>query len=136
MKKRKISPKGARQKGFTFERFCAAAFVDAGWLHAKRHLEYQFVEAQGFDLDHTWPFKVQCKRHAKYVNPSVISEVKGLSPGEVPLLITAGNNLPAMAILPFAEFMLIAKTLKEYLNEKEKRLTDVTKEAGAIEWKK
>ena len=113
-KKRKISPKNARQKGLQFERDVANLFVAYGWAAAKRHLEYQTQEANGCDLDNTYPFVVQCKRHANYVNPSVIQEIKYLHDGEMPVLITAGNNKPPMAILPLEHFMLLARTFKLY----------------------
>jgi hypothetical protein len=34
---------------------------ERGFPKAKRHLEYQFEEALGRDLDETQPFAIQCK---------------------------------------------------------------------------
>lgn len=131
-KKRKISPKNARQKGLQFERDIANLFVRYGWIHAKRHLEYQAQEANGCDIDNTHPFVVQCKRHANYATPKVLDEIKILHPEEVPVVITAGNNKPAAAILPLDHFMLLARTFKLY-TELHGRVIEVA--SKAIEYK-
>lgn len=51
----------SRVKGKAYENQVAKQFRDIGFINAKRHLEYQFQEALGRDLDGTQPFAVQCK---------------------------------------------------------------------------
>jgi hypothetical protein len=96
----------ARQKGLQFERDCANRFRLAGWTKAKRHLEFQQAEAQGFDLDATEPFRCQCKRYAQYAPISTLQEIK-LIPGVVPVLITKSDEGRAVAVMPFDDFMRI-----------------------------
>lgn len=125
--KRKISHKGARKKGHDFERYVASRFVDAGWTKAKRHLEYQPGTQQGFDLDGTYPFKVQCKKHAKYVNPSLISEINPVNPGDIPVLVTAGNNKEPLACLSFDSFLLLSRAASLYYDLQAKTLNNAEK---------
>jgi hypothetical protein len=98
--------KAARVKGLSFERVIANAFRLAGWLGAKRHLEMQAQDCMGFDLDNVDPFRVQIKRWKEYAPISCITEVKS-APGCVPMLITKGDNTPAVAVLYFDDFVRI-----------------------------
>lgn len=108
-KERKISHKGARQKGHNFEREIANALVSV-FPNARRQLEYHADDANGCDIQNTEPYLIQCKRFSKYVNPSKISEVIcDRSLGDVPILVTKGDNLEPLAILPFTELVRLLK---------------------------
>jgi len=109
MSKKKRSPNYARNKGLSFERD-VAILLRPIFPNAKRHLEFQKEEAKGVDLDHTGEFKIQCKKYAKYVPVNTIEEVQyNELVGEVPVLITAGTNMPAMAVLPLEDFINLVK---------------------------
>lgn len=103
-----------RRKGHQFERVIAQKFKKAGWKDAKRHLEYQIQEAGGVDLDETSPYLVQCKRGRKYAPIEKINEI-GETNG-VRLLVTKGDHKEIMAVLPFEDFLAMAKKLKELEN--------------------
>lgn len=63
-------------KGKGYERDVANMFKAAGWIEAKRHLEYQSQEAiDGRDLDNTAPFAVQCKCWKSTPSISAIEQV-------------------------------------------------------------
>lgn len=102
----------ARQKGIAFEREIASRFRLAGWLGAKRHLEFQAAEARGFDLDGVDPFKVQIKAFEKYAPLSCLQEVVP-ERGTIPVLVTKPDDGRAVAALYFDDFlalMIAAKT--------------------------
>lgn len=90
---KKLSGRGCRNKGLGFERDIANK-LRCIFPKAKRHLESQFVEAKGYDLDNTdaygFDFRIQCKRKAKYSNPNKIEEVK-IEGNEIPVLITKAD---------------------------------------------
>ncbi len=104
-KKRKISQKGCRQKGHSFERWVANKLKKV-FPDARRHLEYQMGEALGRDVANTGNYLIQCKRNRKYANPSAIGEVQ-IDPIEcgIPVLVTKGDNLEPLACLPFSHFL-------------------------------
>jgi len=95
--------KSSRTKGHGFERKVAGMFRELGFPGAKRHLEYQGEEANGIDLDGTGRFKVQCKKHKKYVPVGTIKEVQAKG-DDIPLLITAGDNQEPMVVLRWVDF--------------------------------
>src|SRR5690606_12016009 len=114
-KKRSISRKGARSKGHNFERDCANALVSV-FPEARRQLEYHADDALGCDIQNTYPYLIQCKKFKKYVNPSVIKEVQcERILGEVPILVTAGDFLEPLAILPWTELIRLLKIEKDSL---------------------
>jgi len=89
-----------------------------GWLDAKRHLEYQGVEAEeGRDLDGTQPFAVQAKCWAR--NPSIgaIEEIVPTDEYPIPVAILkrskVGQKPLEVAVMPLALFELL---LTQYLN--------------------
>ncbi len=85
-------------------------FERAGWKSARRQMEFHHKDAKGIDLQHTEPFKVQCKKTAKYVPISTIAEIQcDRIFGDVPVLVAAGNNQEPMAILPLSDFMRLAR---------------------------
>lgn len=101
--------RAARRKGLTFERDIAVALREV-FPGAKRHLEFQTQEANGVDLDNTGDFRIQCKKLAKYAPISKIEEVQcDRLFGEIPVLITAGDNEEAMVVLPFSDFLNLLK---------------------------
>lgn len=120
-KKRKVSHAGARQKGLQFERDCANQMGHI-FPEVKRRLESQASEAQEkCDLDNTDIFKFQMKNHQGYCSISTINEVKIRDPKHIPVLVTKGNKLEAMAVLPFDKLVTlleIAYGLALPLNEK------------------
>ncbi len=99
-----------RQKGHAFERFVAVSLRRI-FPNARRHLEFQKEEAaEGVDLVHTGRYKIQCKRMRKYASISAIFQVK-LCPieGGCPVLVTQGDRLEPMAVLPFSEFLQLVR---------------------------
>lgn len=100
-----------RAKGHDFERKVVNAFRNAGWLTAKRHLEFQAAECKGYDLDNTTPFVIQCKHLKTYAPIAVINEIQAPS-SAVPVLITKPESGPTVACLRFRDFMRMVKALK------------------------
>lgn len=101
----------SRRKGHQFEREVANMFKAAGFTDARRQLEYHEDDCRGVDIQGTGPYKVQCKKLAKYVSINTIGEVvcdRQLA-GEVPILVTAGDGLEAMAILPLVDLLALIK---------------------------
>lgn len=99
-----------RRKGHAFERWVGKKFR-AIFPDARRHLEFQKEEAaKGIDLVHLGRYRVQCKRLRKYASISAIFQVK-LCPieGGCPVLVTKGDRLEAMAVLPFQELLYLIK---------------------------
>ena len=104
--RKRISPGGARNKGLTFERELAVRLRP--WFpRAKRHLEFQIDEARGIDLAHTGPYRFQCKKMRGYASVNTISEIKCDREilGDIPVLVTAADNLPAMVVMHLADFI-------------------------------
>lgn len=102
--------RAARRKGIVFEREVAAALREV-FPGAQRHLEFQADQAQGVDLRGTGEFKIQCKKLAKYVSINTIKEVQcDRFFGEVPVLVTAGDNEEPMAVLPFSDLVKLLKS--------------------------
>ncbi len=100
-----MTGKMARTKGLNFERD-VAKLLRCIYKDARRHLEYQDQEANGVDLVHTGIYKIQCKRGRKWASISAIEEVSVCTEyGEVPVLITKGDNKPSVAVLPLEEFI-------------------------------
>lgn len=103
---KKLGGAGCRRKGHSFEREVAAAFRRAGFPQAMRHLEFQAQEAaHGIDVAHVEPYLVQCKRNRKYASLSKHSAIPNPLGIGVPVLVTKGDNLPALACIPFDYFL-------------------------------
>lgn len=95
----------ARRKGHQFERDIAIR-LRLKFPNARRQLEYQIDDCKGVDIQNTGRYKIQCKKMRKYAPITAIFEVKcerGL--GDIPVLVTAGDGLEPMAILPLEEFL-------------------------------
>lgn len=126
---RKLGHAAARRKGLQFERDVANAIKHI-FPEARRHLEFQDDKVYGIDLVNTGEWKIQCKRFQKYVSIATISEVK-IREDETatPVLVTAGNNLPAMAVLPLADFI---RLIEAYEREKLLSTPEAEDEATAL----
>ena len=105
MKKRTASQNGrrSRAKGAAFEREVAIIFRNV-FPDARRRLENHKDDANGVDLMNTGRFKIQCKKLKDWAPVGRIKEIT-LEEGDIPVLITAGDNKPAMAVLPLEDFM-------------------------------
>jgi hypothetical protein len=100
----------SRRKGHQFERDIANKLKEI-WPNARRHLENHEDDAkEGKDLLGTGDFKFQLKRLKRYAPINCIDELKvDRLLGDVPILITAGNNLEAMAVMPFDDLVWLLK---------------------------
>jgi len=99
-----------RTKGHSFEREVCKELKEIFPL-AQRKLEYQTSKCNGVDLDNTGNLRIQCKRYAKYVNPSKIEEIKDSS--GIPVLITKGDRKEAIACLYLKDLKRILKDIGE-----------------------
>lgn len=90
------------KKGKQFERDVANALGHI-FPESQRMLEYQASKVIGVDLENTGEFAIQCKRNASYCPVSKITEIRDTS--RTPVLITKGNNVPPMAVLPFKDLI-------------------------------
>lgn len=101
----------SRTKGHSFERKIAQDLRSI-FPQAKRHLEYQSQEAEaGQDLDGTKPFQIQTKKYAKYVNPSMIEQIKEVK-GQYPVLITQGDRKRPIACMYYEDWKELLSLLK------------------------
>lgn len=102
----------ARSKGHSFEREIAIRLREI-FPGARRHLEYQDSEANGVDIAETAHFRIQCKKLKQYAPVTTIDEiVHDRFFGEVPILVTAADSRPAMAVLPFDDLLALLKRFK------------------------
>lgn len=117
-KKRKVSRKGVRQKGNTFEREIAMDLRMMGFTKAGRHLEFQINNAVGVDIDHAGPFRIQCKNFQKYPSMSFIEEVQDKT--GIPLLVAKANGKPPLVAIPWDEFLkIVSAWMKTMSKEKQ-----------------
>lgn len=105
-KKRKVSHAGARQKGLAFERWVANELGHI-FLEAERRLESQASKCIGVDLDGTDRIKIQCKNYQGYASVGTIKEIQIKDPTDIPVLVTKGNKLEPMAVLPFNKLVTL-----------------------------
>lgn len=102
----------SRTKGHSFEREIAR-LLKCVFPNARRHLEYHQRDANGIDLIETGPYKIQCKRGRKYASLSKIKEIQAFEElGDVPVLVTKGDNEPILVALPIDEFIYLLKIAK------------------------
>jgi len=81
-----------RTKGHSFERFIAK-LLKPFFPQAKRHLEYQMSSCDGYDIDGTTPFKIQCKAYNKIAVYKWLEEIKiNSNNNEIPLLICKADH--------------------------------------------
>jgi hypothetical protein len=108
-KRAKASRNGrrSRTKGHSFERELAILLRPL-FPNARRHLEYQDQEANGVDLVETGDFRFQSKKCKAYVSINTINEITAdRLLGEVPVLVTAADHKPAMAVLYFDDLLAL-----------------------------
>lgn len=106
-KKTKSSPgKSARRKGHQFERE-VAIWLRRVFPQARRVLEYHEADCKGVDIAETGRFRFQCKKHKGYAPVSSLYEIEhdAECAGHIPVLVTAGDSEPAVAVLPFEDFL-------------------------------
>lgn len=96
------SPKTARKAGLDFEREVANALRHI-FPEAERQLEFQASQAEGVDLKGTGNLKIQCKNRQAYASIATINEIRATD--GIPVLVTKGVRQPAMAVLPFENFV-------------------------------
>lgn len=104
---RKIKNPGrrSRTKGHQFERDIAIELRPI-FPDSRRHLEYHSRDANGVDLVETGRLKIQCKKLKKYAPLTAIKQIKcARDLGDVPVLITAGDNQEPLAALPLSDFI-------------------------------
>lgn len=110
----------SRNKGKAYENRVASLFRLCGWLEAKRHLEYQYQEAEETrDLDGTFPFAVQCKNWKKAPPISTLEEIGETDEYPVRLAVLkrsrgGGKGALEVAVVDLAVFMEMIATLKEH----------------------
>lgn len=97
----------SRTKGHSFERWVAKELREV-FPHAQRKLEYQVNECVGIDIQNTNEFKIQCKAYKGYAPIGKIREVE-CGDHDVPVLITKGDRLEPMVVLPFKNFVELLK---------------------------
>lgn len=94
----------ARTKGLSFERFIANELKSI-FPKARRWLENHKDDCNGIDLVNTGVFKFQCKKLKRYAPIERINEIQCFQElGDIPVLVTAGDNKPPMAVLSFEHF--------------------------------
>jgi hypothetical protein len=112
-KKRSSAGRRSRTKGHSFERELAIMLRPL-FPNARRHLEYQDQEANGVDLVETGDFRFQSKKCKAYVSINTINEITAdRLLGEVPVLVTAADHKPAMAVLYLDDLIaLMSQSMK------------------------
>lgn len=99
----------SRNKGKAFENQIAQALRPI-FPNARRLLENHADDANGVDLLHTGPYRIQCKAYRQYAPLAKIEEVQcDEMMGEVPILITKGNNKRILVAMPIEEFLRLIK---------------------------
>jgi len=103
IKKKKIN---GCKKGKQFERDIANQLGHI-FPDAERMLEFQSSNNIGVDIQNTDRIKIQCKRNQVYCPIGKINEIRSKDPDAIPVLVTKGNNMDAMAVLPFAKLVTL-----------------------------
>lgn len=103
--KRRKMGRASRSKGHNFERLVAKE-LQILWPEARRQLEYHKDDANGVDIQNTGDFRFQCKKMKKYARINAIKEIQCEEfLGHIPVLVTAGDNEPPMAVLSFENLL-------------------------------
>lgn len=104
--------RAARRKGIQFEREVAQVLRTL-YPDARRQLEFHPTDARGVDLQDTGEYRFQCKKLKQYAPITAIQEVQCAPElGEVPVLVTAADGEPWMAVLPFADLVRLIERAK------------------------
>lgn len=98
----------SKKKGNGFELECLHMWQDIFPEACTARFGDRSADAKGHDIINCEQFKIQCKRNRKYANPNKIEEVQ-IEDGEVPILMTRGDNKKTMVVLPADEFFKILK---------------------------
>lgn len=108
--KKSRNARRSRNKGHSFERELAILLRPL-FPNARRHLEYQDQEANGVDLVETGDFRFQSKKCKAYVSINTIHEIQcDRLLGEVPVLVTAADRAPAMAVLYLDDLLALIRS--------------------------
>jgi hypothetical protein len=140
-KKKRV--KNPAAKGKQFERDVANALGHI-FPEAQRMLEYQASNVIGVDIEGTDPFLIQCKNHANYCPVGTINEIRVQNENQIPVLVTKGIRLEAMAVLPFEKFVTLLEVAyglrPRFIQQSSERQTVVqskllpTQTVEEIEW--
>jgi hypothetical protein len=109
----------SRNKGKAYENQIAKLFRKAGWVDAKRHLEFQSGEAEeGRDLDDTQPFAVQAKCWKSTPSIMAIKELTLKEDYVIPVAFLKRTRSPGkstidVAVIPTNVFFAIISMLTE-----------------------
>lgn len=105
--------KWARTKGHSFERLIAAS-LRLVFPGARRQLEYHSRDAKGIDIQECGPYRIQCKKLKSYASVNTIKEVQcDRELGDIPVLVTAGDNLEPVAVLFYSDFLRLVKDARQ-----------------------
>lgn len=110
--------KKSRNKGARYENEIAHLFRLLGFPDAKRHLEFQSVEAEsGRDLDGTFPFAVQCKCWGKAPSITAIEQIKPDDDYPLPIAFlkrtqSKGVNSLEVVVMPVQVFDAMVRALQ------------------------
>mgnify|MGYP003151802487 CR=1 FL=1 len=104
--------KSERTKGHSFERWLAREFRELGYEDARRHLEYQDGEANGYDLAGTGQIKVQAKAYKRMPNiPKAMALIEH-GPDDIPMVISKIDRKGIYATIPWEDMKLLIKAWK------------------------
>ena len=99
----------SRIKGKSFENQIAKLLRPI-FPNVRRLLENHADDANGVDLLHTGPYKIQCKAYKQYAPLTKNEEVQCEEMlGDVPVLVTKGNNRRILVAIPIEEFLRLLK---------------------------
>lgn len=99
----------SRNKGKAFENQVAQIFRPI-YPAVRRLLEHHALDANGVDLMHTGPYRIQCKAYRQYAPLTKIEEVVcDELLGEVPLLVTKGNGRRILVAMPIEELIRLLR---------------------------
>ena len=105
--------RSARTKGLSFERKVAQQLRHV-FPDAERQLECQ--HGYGYDLANTGRYKIQLKAYKAYASINKIEETySSLQDGDIPVLVTKGDRLKPMAVIPldhWIELVAIAEGIR------------------------
>lgn len=115
--------KASRDKGHNYEREIARRLKNSGiFPDAKRHLEYQFSEAEANrDLDDTQPFAIQCKHWKSTPSITTIEGIglDAIAGYVIPLAILKrsqkrGQSMLEVAVMRLPAFLTMLQVLRDH----------------------
>jgi len=105
MTKKRIN---VRNKGLSFERDTVNYWKDV-FPKAERAMVGSSYDNAGCDIRNMGNFTVQCKRYAKYVNPSVLHTISPM--GAIPIVVTKADRQEPLIIIKQSDFKEIIKDI-------------------------